>query len=94
MPPTTKRRSAIRTPRGWAISVLQEAGAIRECEDHSWMRDCRNRRTAAGGAESLRRSIATTRISNESDLADMSTYRVTAMEMRRRLTGSPADIAE
>jgi hypothetical protein len=30
-----------------------------------------------GEAESLRRSIATTRISNESDLTDMSTYRVT-----------------
>jgi hypothetical protein len=55
---------------------------------------CRDRRTAAGGAESLRRSIVTTRISNESDLADMSTYRVTAKEMRRRLTTSPADIAE
>ena len=47
-----------------------------------------------GGAESLRRCIATTRMSNESDLADMSTYRVTAMEPTRRLTGSPADIAE
>ena len=45
-----------------------------------------------GGAASLCRSIATTRISNESDLADMSTYRVTAMEPTRRLTGSPADI--
>jgi hypothetical protein len=46
-----------------------------------------------GGAEFLRRSIATTRISNEGDLPDMSTYRVTAMEPTRRLTGSPADIA-
>jgi hypothetical protein len=34
-----KRRSAIRTLRGWAISVLQEAGAIRECEEHGWMQD-------------------------------------------------------
>jgi hypothetical protein len=25
--------------RGWAISVLQEAGAISECEEHGWMRD-------------------------------------------------------
>jgi hypothetical protein len=32
-------RPAIRTLRGWAISVLQEAGAIRECEEHGWMRD-------------------------------------------------------
>lgn len=30
---------AIRTLRGWAISVLQEAGAIRECEEHGWMQD-------------------------------------------------------
>jgi hypothetical protein len=33
------RRPAIRTLRGWAISVLQEAGAIRECEEHGWMQD-------------------------------------------------------
>lgn len=25
--------------RGWAISVLQEARAIRECEEHGWMQD-------------------------------------------------------
>jgi len=36
---TTQRRPAIRTLRGWAISVLQEAGAIRESEQHGWMRD-------------------------------------------------------
>ncbi|MGX9432571.1 MULTISPECIES: hypothetical protein [Bradyrhizobium] len=29
----------MRTPRGWAISVLQEAGAIRECEEHGWMQE-------------------------------------------------------
>jgi hypothetical protein len=34
-----KRRPAFRTPRGWAISVLQEAGAIQECEDHGWAKD-------------------------------------------------------
>jgi hypothetical protein len=28
---TKERRPAIRTLRGWAISVLQQAGAIREC---------------------------------------------------------------
>ena len=33
------RRAAIRTPQGWAISVLLEAGAIRECEEHGWMID-------------------------------------------------------
>ena len=36
---TKDRRSAIRSLRGWAISVLQEAGAIRECEEHGWMKD-------------------------------------------------------
>jgi hypothetical protein len=32
-------RPVVRTLRGWAISVLQEAGAIRECEEHGWMQD-------------------------------------------------------
>ncbi|WP_342737457.1 hypothetical protein [Bradyrhizobium sp. B117] len=36
---TRDRRTAIRTLRGWAISLLQEAGAIRECEEHGWMQD-------------------------------------------------------
>jgi hypothetical protein len=34
-----KQRSAIRTLRGWAISILQEAGAVHECEIHGWMQD-------------------------------------------------------
>jgi hypothetical protein len=34
-----QRRPTIRTLHGWAISVLQEAGAIRECEEHGWMQD-------------------------------------------------------
>ena len=33
---TKERRPAIRTLRDWAISVLNEAGAIRECEEHGW----------------------------------------------------------
>jgi hypothetical protein len=36
---TKERLPAIRALRGWAISVLQDAGAIRECENHGWMRD-------------------------------------------------------
>lgn len=36
---TKERRPMIRMLRGWAISVLVEAGAIRECEEHGWMRD-------------------------------------------------------
>jgi len=36
---TKQRRPAIRTLRGWAINALNEAGAIRECEEHGWMQD-------------------------------------------------------
>ncbi len=36
---TKERRPAIRTLRGWAISVLQDAGAICECEEHGWMQE-------------------------------------------------------
>lgn len=36
---TKEPRPAFRTLRGWAISVLQEAGAIKECEEHGWMQD-------------------------------------------------------
>ncbi|MDI4234162.1 hypothetical protein OZ411_15215 [Bradyrhizobium sp. Arg237L] len=36
---TWERRATIRTLRGWAISVLQEAGAVRECEEHGWMQE-------------------------------------------------------
>ena len=36
---TKERQPAIRTLRGWAISVLSEAGAISECEEHGWMQD-------------------------------------------------------
>jgi hypothetical protein len=36
---TEKKRPATRTIHGWAISVLREAGAIRECGEHGWMQD-------------------------------------------------------
>ncbi|QOZ23633.1 hypothetical protein [Bradyrhizobium sp. CCBAU 51753] len=36
---TIERKPTTRTLRGWAIHVLQEAGAIRECEEHGWMQD-------------------------------------------------------
>ena len=36
---TKEKQPAIRTLRGWAISVLSEACAIRECEEHGWMQD-------------------------------------------------------
>ncbi|UPK35146.1 hypothetical protein IVB18_45445 [Bradyrhizobium sp. 186] len=34
-----ERRPTHRTIEGWARSVLLEAGAIRECEQHGWMQD-------------------------------------------------------
>jgi hypothetical protein len=34
-----ERRPSSRTLRGWAISVLQEARAIRECDEHGWIVD-------------------------------------------------------
>ena len=37
---TKERGPPIRTLRGWTISVLAEAGAIKECDEHGWMRDC------------------------------------------------------
>jgi hypothetical protein len=39
MSASRKQKSAIRTHRGWAISVLQEVGAVQECEAHGWMQD-------------------------------------------------------
>jgi len=36
---TNERSKAIRTLRGWAIHVLQEAGAIHECKEHGWAKD-------------------------------------------------------
>ncbi|WP_027556014.1 hypothetical protein [Bradyrhizobium sp. Cp5.3] len=39
MPMTMERSRAIRMLRGWAINVLQEAGAIHECEEHGWAKD-------------------------------------------------------
>jgi hypothetical protein len=36
---TRERRAPIPTLRGWAISVLYEAGAIRDCQEHGWMQD-------------------------------------------------------
>jgi hypothetical protein len=34
-----ERRPAFRTIEGWARSVLTEAGAIHECEEHGWAKD-------------------------------------------------------
>ncbi|MBR0902620.1 hypothetical protein [Bradyrhizobium liaoningense] len=34
-----ERRPTVRTLNGWAISVLDDAGAIKECGEHGWMQD-------------------------------------------------------
>ena len=36
---TKERRPTIRTLCGWQSLILQEAGAIREREEHGWMQD-------------------------------------------------------
>ncbi|EHR00279.1 hypothetical protein [Bradyrhizobium sp. WSM471] len=36
---TKERRPAIITLRGWALGVLQEAGAVHEFEEHGWAKD-------------------------------------------------------
>ncbi|UEM18069.1 hypothetical protein J4G43_052375 (plasmid) [Bradyrhizobium barranii subsp. barranii] len=36
---TPMERTKMRSLRAWAISVLDEAGAIRECEEHCWIQD-------------------------------------------------------
>lgn len=54
-----ERGPSIPDARGWAISVLQQVGASRECEEHGWMRACHRDRhqyspldTSAGEASS------------------------------------------
>ncbi|SDK10271.1 hypothetical protein SAMN05216338_10883 [Bradyrhizobium sp. Rc2d] len=44
-----ERRPATRTLRGWAIAVLQEAGAIRETDEASRPRDQRTGRPKGRG---------------------------------------------
>jgi hypothetical protein len=34
-----ERRPAFRTIEGWAMGILLSAGAIRECDEHSCMKD-------------------------------------------------------
>jgi hypothetical protein len=36
---TRKTRAKNQSPERWAISVLLEANAVRECEEHGWMKD-------------------------------------------------------
>jgi hypothetical protein len=47
-----------------------------------------------GGAQALRRTIATLRIANISYLADVSDYRIVGMQSDNPLTGEPPGIAE
>jgi hypothetical protein len=39
MPVFKERGPGIHSLRGWAIAVLQEAGAIRKCEEHGWWQE-------------------------------------------------------
>lgn len=43
---TKEPRPPTQTLRGWATSVLHEAGAIRECEEHAGMQDPHTRERA------------------------------------------------
>ena len=36
---TKKLEPAARSLYGWALAVLHEAGAIRQCEEHGWVQD-------------------------------------------------------
>jgi hypothetical protein len=45
-----------RSPREWAISVLKEAGAIRECEEHGWLQDCADPHARERALEIARRN--------------------------------------
>ena len=57
-----ERRAAIRTLHGWAISVLEEAGAIRECEEHAWMVD-------RGDPDARERALAVARRDPSADVS-------------------------
>ncbi len=63
-----ERRPAYRTLEGWAIGVLLEAGAIKECDDHGYMQ-CR------GDAHARERAYDTAR---ESPLPGLSAEDATA----------------
>jgi hypothetical protein len=39
MTTTRERRQAFRTIEGWAIGILLSAGAIRECDEHGYMKE-------------------------------------------------------
>jgi hypothetical protein len=53
---TREKRPATRTLRGWAIAVLQEAGAIKECEEHGGCRTAPIRTPASALSTSRERS--------------------------------------
>lgn len=51
----TNKRRPVQTLGGWAIAVLGEAGAIRECEHHGWMQDRQTRTHGSGHTKRLAR---------------------------------------
>jgi hypothetical protein len=68
---TTKdEKPAARMLYGWALAVLHEAGAIRQCDDHGWMRD-RADPHAREHAVSIARQYPPTDISPEQAVAEI-----------------------
>ena len=55
---------------GWALAVLHEAGAIRQCEEHGWMQD-RADPHAREHAVSIARQYPPTDISPEQAVAEI-----------------------
>jgi hypothetical protein len=89
---TKERRPAIRTLRGWAISVLNDAGAIRECEEHGWMQDRADPHAASGPSLSpvSTRRPASLQMKPWRKSATFSTRSATpARSVRRRLPSAP-----
>jgi hypothetical protein len=50
MTTTRERRQAFRTIEGWAIGILLSAGAIRECDEHGYMKERADHPTAPQGS--------------------------------------------
>ena len=65
-----ERKPADRMLYGWALAVLHEAGAIRQCEEHGWMRD-RADPHAREHAVSIARQHPPTDISPEQAVAEI-----------------------
>lgn len=81
---------------GDAVFEAKPSGGLWNCrrEEREELNAEADDRVGAGGFEPMRRTIASMRISNMSNLADCSDYRIEAMEAANALTGDPARNAE